>query len=127
MKTLRLKPLHLGSNRVLAYVNCINAFYGKISDIYGRRIVFQFAIVTFLIGSFAAGAAQNMAQLIGTRAMQGLGAGGLMALTFVIIGDIVPPRERGRYQGYFGAVWGFHQLPALCSVDSSQITKAFLA
>ena len=80
--------------------------YGKISDIYGRRIVFQFAIVTFLIGSFLAGASQNMAELIGFRAIQGLGAGGLMALTFVIIGDIVPPRERGRYQGYFGAVWG---------------------
>jgi len=80
--------------------------YGKISDIYGRRIVFQFAIITFLIGSFLAGASQNMTQLIATRALQGLGAGGLMALTFVIIGDIVPPRERGRYQGYFGAVWG---------------------
>ncbi len=80
--------------------------YGKISDIYGRRPVFQFAIVTFLLGSFLAGASQNMSQLIATRALQGLGAGGLMALTFVIIGDIVPPRERGRYQGYFGAVWG---------------------
>ena len=80
--------------------------YGKISDIYGRRIVFQFAIVTFLIGSFLAGASQNMEQLIATRALQGVGAGGLMALTFVIIGDIVPPRERGKYQGYFGAVWG---------------------
>ena len=80
--------------------------YGKISDIYGRRVVFQFAIVTFLIGSFLAGASQNMTELIGFRAIQGLGAGGLMALTFVIIGDIVPPRERGRYQGYFGAVWG---------------------
>jgi EmrB/QacA subfamily drug resistance transporter len=80
--------------------------YGKISDLYGRRIVFQFAIVTFLIGSIAAGAAQDMSQLIATRAVQGLGAGGLMALTFIIIGDIVPPRERGRYQGYFGAVWG---------------------
>jgi len=80
--------------------------YGKISDLYGRRPVFQFAIVTFLIGSFLAGASQNMTQLIITRALQGLGAGGLMALTFVIIGDIVPPRERGRYQGYFGAVWG---------------------
>jgi EmrB/QacA subfamily drug resistance transporter len=80
--------------------------YGKISDLYGRRIVFQFAIVTFLIGSLLAGASQNMGQLIATRALQGLGAGGLMALTFVIIGDIVPPRERGRYQGYFGAVWG---------------------
>ena len=80
--------------------------YGKISDLYGRRIVFQFAIVTFLIGSFLAGASQNMTELIAFRAIQGLGAGGLMALTFVIIGDIVPPRERGRYQGYFGAVWG---------------------
>jgi len=80
--------------------------YGKISDIYGRRPVFQFAIVTFLLGSFLAGASQNMTQLIATRALQGLGAGGLMALTFVIIGDIVPPRDRGKYQGYFGAVWG---------------------
>jgi EmrB/QacA subfamily drug resistance transporter len=80
--------------------------YGKISDLYGRRPVFQFAIITFLIGSFAAGASQSMNQLIIFRAVQGLGAGGLMALTFVIIGDIVSPRERGRYQGYFGAVWG---------------------
>ena len=80
--------------------------YGKISDLYGRRQVFQFAIVTFLIGSFAAGAAHNMTQLIAFRALQGLGAGGLMSLTFVIIGDVVSPRERGKYQGYFGAVWG---------------------
>lgn len=80
--------------------------YGKISDLYGRRPVFQFAIITFLIGSFAAGAAQSMTQLIIFRAIQGLGAGGLMALTFVIIGDIVSPRERGKYQGYFGGVWG---------------------
>ena len=80
--------------------------YGKISDLYGRRVVFQFAILTFLLGSLLAGLSQNMTQLIATRALQGLGAGGLMALTFVIIGDIVPPRERGKYQGYFGAVWG---------------------
>ncbi|MEN9324848.1 MAG: hypothetical protein RL414_602 [Actinomycetota bacterium] len=80
--------------------------YGKISDLYGRRPVFQFAIVTFLIGSFAAGASQTMTQLIAFRALQGLGAGGLMALTFVIIGDIVSPRDRGKYQGYFGGVWG---------------------
>ena len=80
--------------------------YGKISDLYGRRPVFQFAIITFLIGSLLAGASQNMTQLIFTRALQGVGAGGLMALTFVIIGDIVSPRERGKYQGYFGAVWG---------------------
>lgn len=80
--------------------------YGKISDLFGRRKVFQFAVITFLIGSLLAGASQNMAELIATRALQGLGAGGLMALTFVIIGDIIPPRERGRYQGYFGAVFG---------------------
>jgi EmrB/QacA subfamily drug resistance transporter len=80
--------------------------YGKISDIYGRRHVFQFAIVVFLIGSLLAGAAQSMGQLIAFRAVQGIGAGGLMAMTFAIIGDIIPPRERGRYQGYFGAVWG---------------------
>jgi len=80
--------------------------YGKISDLYGRRQVFQFAIIIFLIGSFASGAATSMTQLIAFRALQGLGAGGLLSLTFVIIGDIVSPRERGRYQGYFGAVWG---------------------
>jgi EmrB/QacA subfamily drug resistance transporter len=80
--------------------------YGKVSDLYGRRPVFQFAIVTFLVGSFAAGAATSMNQLIIFRALQGLGAGGLMALTFVIIGDILSPRERGKYQGYFGGVWG---------------------
>ena len=80
--------------------------YGKISDLYGRRPVFQFAIITFLIGSFAAGAATSMNQLIAFRAIQGLGAGGLMALTFVIIGDVVSPRDRGKYQGYFGGVWG---------------------
>ena len=80
--------------------------YGKISDLYGRRPVFQFAIITFLIGSFAAGAAQSMTQLIAFRAVQGIGAGGLMSLTFVIIGDILSPRERGKYQAYFGGVWG---------------------
>ncbi len=80
--------------------------YGKISDLYGRRPVFQFAIITFLVGSLLAAFSTNMNELIATRAIQGLGGGGLMALTFTIIGDIIPPRERGRYQGYFGAVWG---------------------
>jgi EmrB/QacA subfamily drug resistance transporter len=80
--------------------------YGKISDLYGRRPVFQFAIVVFLIGSALAGASQEMWQLVATRAIQGVGAGGLMALVFAIIGDVIPPRERGRYQGYFGGVWG---------------------
>jgi EmrB/QacA subfamily drug resistance transporter len=80
--------------------------YGKISDLYGRKIVFQFAIVVFLIGSALAGASQNMNELIATRALQGLGAGGLITLALAIIGDVISPRERGRYQGYFGAVWG---------------------
>ncbi|MGH8969070.1 MAG: MDR family MFS transporter [Actinomycetes bacterium] len=80
--------------------------YGKISDLYGRRPVFMFAIAIFLVGSALAGASQEMWQLVATRAIQGVGAGGLMALVFAIIGDIIPPRERGRYQGYFGGVWG---------------------
>lgn len=94
---------------VTAYLltsTAVTPLYGKISDIYGRRPVFIFAIVVFLLGSGLAGAAQSMEQLIATRALQGIGAGGLMALTFAIIGDIIPPRERGRYQGMFGAVWG---------------------
>ncbi|GGJ96060.1 hypothetical protein GCM10010123_27530 [Pilimelia anulata] len=80
--------------------------YGKISDLYGRRPVFLFAIVTFLVGSALAGAAQDMTQLIITRGIQGVGAGGLMTLAFTIISDVVAPRERGRYQGLFGAVFG---------------------
>jgi len=79
--------------------------YGRISDLYGRRSVFRFAIVVFLLGSVLAGFSQSMAQLIAGRAVQGLGAGGIATLTFTIIGDIVPARERGRYQGYVGAVW----------------------
>jgi EmrB/QacA subfamily drug resistance transporter len=80
--------------------------WGKISDIYGRRIIFQAAIVIFLIGSALAGLSQNMGELIGFRAVQGIGGGGLMSLAFAIIGDVIPPRERGRYQGLMGAVFG---------------------
>ncbi|MGQ0848687.1 MAG: MDR family MFS transporter [Actinomycetota bacterium] len=79
--------------------------YGKISDLYGRKVVFQTAIVLFLVGSAVCGLSQNMAQLIIFRGLQGLGAGGLMVMAFTIIGDVVSPRERGRYQGYFGAVF----------------------
>ncbi|RKS80707.1 EmrB/QacA subfamily drug resistance transporter [Motilibacter peucedani] len=80
--------------------------YGKVSDMFGRKPVFQFAIVTFLLGSALAGASQNMGELIATRALQGIGAGGLMALVFAIIGDIVPPRERPKYMAPFVGVWG---------------------
>lgn len=80
--------------------------WGKVSDLYGRRPMFQAAIVIFLVGSLIAGAATSMTMLIGGRAVQGLGGGGLMALALAIIGDIIPPRERGKYQGMFGAVFG---------------------
>lgn len=79
--------------------------YGKISDMFGRKRIFQSAILIFLIGSVLCGAAQSMNQLIIFRGLQGIGAGGLMTLVFTIIGDIVPPRQRGKYQGYFGAVF----------------------
>jgi EmrB/QacA subfamily drug resistance transporter len=79
--------------------------YGKISDLYGRKIVFQFAIVTFLLGSIVSGAAHNMLTLVLARGFQGIGGGGLMSVAMIIIGDIVSPRERGRYQGYTGAVF----------------------
>jgi EmrB/QacA subfamily drug resistance transporter len=79
--------------------------YGKISDLYGRKSVFQAGIVIFLIGSVLTGLSQNMTQLSAFRALQGAGAGGLLALSMAIVGDIVPPRERGRYQGYLGSVF----------------------
>ncbi len=80
--------------------------FGKISDLHGRKRIFQAAIVLFLIGSALSGVAQSFTQLILFRAIQGFGAGGLIAMTQTIIGDIVSPRERGRYQGYIGSVFG---------------------
>jgi EmrB/QacA subfamily drug resistance transporter len=80
--------------------------YGKLSDLYGRRPFFLLAISLFIIGSVMCGFATNMYQLAGFRAFQGLGAGGLFSLALAIIGDIVPPRERAKYQGYFLAVFG---------------------
>ncbi|WP_435220273.1 DHA2 family efflux MFS transporter permease subunit [Streptomyces sp. Tue6028] len=80
--------------------------WGKLGDQYGRKKLFQTAIVIFLIGSALCGMAQNMGELIGFRALQGLGGGGLMVLSMAIVGDIVSPRERGKYQGLFGAVFG---------------------
>jgi EmrB/QacA subfamily drug resistance transporter len=80
--------------------------YGKLSDIYGRRPFFLFAIGIFIVGSIACGLSENMYQLAAFRAIQGIGAGGLMSMALAIIGDIVPPRERAKYQGYFLAVFG---------------------
>jgi EmrB/QacA subfamily drug resistance transporter len=80
--------------------------WGKLGDQYGRKIFFQAAIVIFLIGSILSGLSQSMFELIAFRAVQGLGAGGLMVGAQAIVGDIVSPRERGRYVGLFGAVFG---------------------
>ncbi|HVX58914.1 MAG TPA: MDR family MFS transporter [Candidatus Saccharimonadales bacterium] len=80
--------------------------YGKIGDLLGRKKIMQIAIVIFLLGSALCGLSRNMDQLVAFRAIQGIGAGGLMSLVLAVIGDVVPPRQRGRYQGYFGAIWG---------------------
>jgi EmrB/QacA subfamily drug resistance transporter len=80
--------------------------YGKLGDLYGRKRIFQAAIVIFLIGSVLCGQAQGMGELIAFRTLQGLGGGGLIVLAQAIIGDVVSPRDRGRYQGIFGAVFG---------------------
>ena len=79
--------------------------YGKLGDVYGRKYLFLFAIVVFLVGSALCGLAQGMTQLVVFRAIQGIGAGGLFPLSLAVIGNIVPPRDRGRWQGLIGAVF----------------------
>ncbi|KOV68107.1 MULTISPECIES: MDR family MFS transporter [Streptomyces] len=80
--------------------------WGKLGDQYGRKRLFQIAIVIFLVGSALCGLAQDMSQLIAFRGLQGLGGGGLLVLSMAMVGDLVPPRDRGRYQGLFGTVFG---------------------
>ena len=84
----------------------VTPLYGKLSDIYGRKPFFTAAILIFIFGSILCTFATSMPMLAGFRAVQGLGAGGLFSLALAIIGDIVPPRERAKYQGYFLAVFG---------------------
>jgi EmrB/QacA subfamily drug resistance transporter len=84
----------------------VTPIYGKLGDLYGRRIVLQVGLVIFLAGSALCGLSQNFPELVVFRAVQGLGGGGLMVSAQAAIGDVVSPRERGRYQGLFGAVFG---------------------
>jgi EmrB/QacA subfamily drug resistance transporter len=90
----------------LLAVTVVTPLYGKLGDQYGRKRVLQSALVLFLIGSALCGLSQDMTQLVAFRAVQGLGGGGLMVSAQAAIGDVVSPRERGRYMGFFGAVFG---------------------
>ena len=95
---------------VTAYLlssTAVAPIYGKLADLYGPKMIFIFAFVLFLAGSALSGMSQNMDELIAFRALQGIGGGGLMALVFTIIGQIVSPAERGKYQGYFTATFMF--------------------
>jgi EmrB/QacA subfamily drug resistance transporter len=84
----------------------VTPLYGKFGDLYGRKVVLQVAIIIFLIGSALCGLAQSMLELIVFRGLQGIGGGGLIVSTIAVVGDLIVPRERGRYQGLFGAVFG---------------------
>src|ERR671926_841222 len=98
--------------------------YGRLGDLYGRKGVLQAGIVLFLIGSELCGLSRSMTQLILFRAIQGLGGGGLMLTTQALIGDIIPPIERGRYQGICGAVFGVGSVavPLLGGYFTSNLT-----
>src|SRR3954447_11824780 len=101
-----LEHISWGVTAYLLAITVVTPLYGKLGDLYGRKVVLQGALVIFLAGSALCGAAQGMTELILFRAIQGLGGGGLMVSAQAAIGDVVSPRERGRYIGLFGAMFG---------------------
>jgi len=80
--------------------------WGKLSDLYGRKLVVLAGVVIFLAGSALSGQSRTMVELVAFRALQGLGSAGIFSTAFTVIADIYPPAERGKYQGLFGAVFG---------------------
>ncbi|SIR66001.1 MDR family MFS transporter [Williamsia sterculiae] len=107
----------------------VTPLYGKLSDMYGRKPFFMLAISIFVVGSLLCSTATSMYELASFRALQGLGAGGLMSLALTIIGDIVPPRERAKYQGYFLAVFGTSSVlgPVLGGLFAGQDSILFVS
>lgn len=93
--------------------------YGKLGDVYGRKKLMLFTIVVFLVGSALCGLAQGMTQLVVFRAIQGIGAGGILPLSLAVIGNVVPPRARGRWQGLIGAVFAAASIAGPAMVSSS--------
>ncbi|HWF74676.1 MAG TPA: MFS transporter [Solirubrobacteraceae bacterium] len=112
---------------VTAYLlaqTAVTPIYGKLGDLLGRKVVLQAGLIVFLAGSALCGLSQNLTELIAFRALQGLGGGGLIVSAQAAIGDVVSPRERGRYQGYFGAVFGIASVigPLLGGLFTSSLT-----
>jgi EmrB/QacA subfamily drug resistance transporter len=112
----------------LLAVTVVTPLYGKLGDLYGRKIVLQAALVVFLIGSVLCGLSQSMTELIAFRAIQGLGGGGLIVGAQAAIGDVVPPSERGRYTGLFGAVFGVSSIagPLIGGYFTTHISWRFI-
>jgi EmrB/QacA subfamily drug resistance transporter len=112
----------------LLAVTVVTPVYGKLGDLYGRKVVLQAALVVFLVGSALCGLAQSMGELIAFRAIQGLGGGGLIVSAQAAIGDVVAPSERGRYSGLFGAVFGVSSIagPLIGGFFTSHISWRFI-
>jgi EmrB/QacA subfamily drug resistance transporter len=112
----------------LLAVTVVTPLYGKLGDLYGRKVVLQAALVVFLVGSALCGLAQGMTELIAFRAIQGLGGGGLLVSAQAAIGDVVAPSERGRYSGLFGAVFGVSSIagPLIGGFFTSHISWRFI-